>query len=172
MTPALEKGAEEVAAAQRALAPDDPATGAPDLRTSIAVTPPGQATPAYSQPGGSRMASELEALVTAGNTDVRYAHLQEYGTNLIITQLGEPRSEKSFTNWIIEAAKKPGLPPHRSPRGLRKAACRRLAEAGCTALEIMSITGHTNIKEIETYCAAVNKKRLAEAAIAKLKGAA
>ncbi|PTX04610.1 HK97-gp10 family putative phage morphogenesis protein [Pararhodobacter aggregans] len=78
--PALEKGAEEVAAAQRALAPDDPATGAPDLRTSITVTPPGQATPAYSQPGGSLMASELEALVTAGNTNVRYAHLQEYGT--------------------------------------------------------------------------------------------
>lgn len=36
----------------------------------------------------------------------------------------------------------------------------------------MSITGHGNIKEIETYCAAVNKKRLAQAAIIKLKGAA
>lgn len=36
----------------------------------------------------------------------------------------------------------------------------------------MSITGHSNIKEIETYCAAVNKKRLAEAAIYKLNGAA
>lgn len=92
--------------------------------------------------------------------------------SLIITQLGEARSENSFTNWIIEAAKEAGLPPHRSPHGLRKAACRRLAEAGCTALEIMSITGHSNIKEIETYCAAVNKKRLAEAAIHKLKGAA
>lgn len=91
---------------------------------------------------------------------------------LIITQHGVPRSEKSFTNWIIEAARDAGLPPHRSPHGLRKAACRRLAEAGCSALEVMSITGHRNIKEIETYCAAVNKKRLANAAIIKLKGAA
>ncbi|VDC30772.1 tyrosine-type recombinase/integrase [Pseudogemmobacter humi] len=81
--------------------------------------------------------------------------------SLIITQLGEARSEKSFTNGIIEAAKEAALSPHRSPHGLRKAACRRLAEAGCTALEIMSITGHSNIKEIETYCAAVNEKRLA-----------
>lgn len=91
---------------------------------------------------------------------------------LIITQYGEARSEKAFTNWMIDAAKAAGLPPHRSPHGLRKAACRRLAEAGCSALEIMSITGHGNIKEIETYCAAVNKKRLAQAAIIKLKGAA
>lgn len=92
--------------------------------------------------------------------------------HLIVTQNGRPRSEKSFTGWIIEAAKEAGLPPHRSPHGVRKAACRRLAEASCTALEIMSITGHTNIKEIETYCVAVNQKRLAEAAIGKLKGVA
>jgi hypothetical protein len=40
-----------------------------------------------------------------------------------------------------------------------------------TALEIMSITGHSNIKEIETYCAAVNKKLLAAAGMAKPKDA-
>ena len=91
---------------------------------------------------------------------------------LIITQHGKPRSEKSFTLWIIKAARDAGLPQRRSPHGLRKAACRRLAEAGCSALEIMSITGHSNIKEIEIYCRDVNKKRLAQAAIEKLKGAA
>jgi len=98
---------------------------------------------------------------------IKHNHL-----NLIVTAYGAARSEKAFTNWIIEAARDAGLPPHRSPHGLRKAACRTLAEAGCTALEIMSITGHTNIKEIETYCAAVNKKRLAQAAITKKHGAA
>ncbi|MFE3837544.1 HK97-gp10 family putative phage morphogenesis protein [Pseudogemmobacter sonorensis] len=74
--PPLVKGAEEVAAAQRALAPEE--TG--DLKASITVTPPGMPTPAYSQPGGSRVASQLEALVTAGNSDVRYPHLVEHGT--------------------------------------------------------------------------------------------
>jgi HK97 gp10 family phage protein len=74
--PALVKSADEVADMQRQLAPED--TG--DLKESITVTPPGQATPPYSQPGGSRVASELEAIVTAGNKDVRYAHLVEHGT--------------------------------------------------------------------------------------------
>ncbi|WP_162911401.1 tyrosine-type recombinase/integrase [Shinella zoogloeoides] len=90
----------------------------------------------------------------------------------ITTAYGAARSEKAFTNWLIEAGREAGLPSHRSPHGVRKAACRTLAEAGCTALEIMSITGHTNIKEIETYCAAVNKKRLAQIAMTKKHGAA
>ncbi len=76
VTPALIKGGEEIAAAQKALAPED--TGA--LRDSITVTPPGQATPAYSQPGGSTVAGENEVLVTAGNSEVRYPHLVEFGT--------------------------------------------------------------------------------------------
>lgn len=74
--PALGKSAAELQARMRALAPED--TG--DLKRSIAVTLPGQTTPAYSQPGGSRQAGELETIVTAGNADVRYPHLVEYGT--------------------------------------------------------------------------------------------
>lgn len=75
--PALVKGADEIAATQRQLAPED--TGA--LKDSITVTPPGGTTPAYSQPGGSRTAKDGEALVTVGNADVRYPHLVEYGTS-------------------------------------------------------------------------------------------
>lgn len=90
----------------------------------------------------------------------------------IVTQSGFPRSEKAFTNWFSEAAKEAGLPAHRSPHGIRKAACRNLAEAGCTALEIISITGHQNLKELETYCASVNRRRLANSAIQKAHAAA
>ncbi|RCW27804.1 HK97 gp10 family phage protein [Ciceribacter lividus] len=78
---ALMSAAEDLASMQRHLAPDDPATGAPDLKTSIAVTGPGEQTPPYSQPGGSRVAGEHEVIVTAGNTEVRYPHLVEYGTS-------------------------------------------------------------------------------------------
>ena len=74
--PALIASAEETAAFQRALAPVD--TGR--LRDSIAVTPPGHPTPAYSQPGGSRVAGDNEAVITVGNSDVRYPHLVEYGS--------------------------------------------------------------------------------------------
>jgi HK97 gp10 family phage protein len=77
LPPALIKGANEIADMQRRLAPVDEG----DLKASITVTPPGGTTPPYSQPGGSRTAGELEAIVTAGNSDVRYAHLPEYGTS-------------------------------------------------------------------------------------------
>jgi HK97 gp10 family phage protein len=74
--PAVLKGAHEIADLQRRLAPKD--TG--DLAESIVVTGPGESTPPYSQPGGTYVVPENAALVTAGNTDVRYAHLVEYGT--------------------------------------------------------------------------------------------
>ncbi|MEP7453297.1 HK97-gp10 family putative phage morphogenesis protein [Phyllobacterium sp. SB3] len=76
---ALLKSGHELAQHQKALAETSRDTGA--LIDSIAVTPPGHTTPAYSQPGGSRIAGETEVIVTVGNTDVRYPHLVEYGTN-------------------------------------------------------------------------------------------
>lgn len=88
----------------------------------------------------------------------------------ITTERGAARSEKAFTNWISEAARKAGLPAHRSPHGLRKAACVRLADAGCDAFEIMAITGHSDIKEVQTYVAAANKKQAAKNAIKKAYG--
>lgn len=84
--PALMKGAEEIAALQRGLAPDDPATSAPDLKSSIEVTGPGRATPAYSQPGGSMVVPKNAVAITAGNSDVRYPHLQEFGTRNHVAQ--------------------------------------------------------------------------------------
>jgi len=76
--PALAKSGEELAATMRQLAEPSRDTG--ELIESITVTLPGQSTPPYSQPGGMRVAAELEVLVTAGNEDVRYAHLVEHGT--------------------------------------------------------------------------------------------
>lgn len=73
---AVLQGANEVAAMQRNLAPVDDG----DLRDSIHVTGPGETTPPYSQPGGSLTAREFQAIVTAGNSGVRYAHLVEFGT--------------------------------------------------------------------------------------------
>jgi len=73
---AVTLGATELATLQKNLVPVDKG----DLRDSIVVTPPGGTTPPYSQPGGSRTAGPVEAIVTAGNTDVRYAHLVEFGS--------------------------------------------------------------------------------------------
>lgn len=73
--PALVQSGNELVSAMKALAPVD--TG--DLQDSIELTMPGQSTPPYSQPGGSQVAKENQVLVTAGNTNVRYPHLMEYG---------------------------------------------------------------------------------------------
>ena len=86
----------------------------------------------------------------------------------LVTAHGRSRSEKAFTNWLREAAHKAGLPSDSSPHGLRKAACRRLAEAGCTPHQIMAITGHQQLAEVETYTKDVNQKRLAQGAMATI----
>jgi HK97 gp10 family phage protein len=74
--PSLEKSGNELVAQMKRAVPID--TGA--LRDSLTMTPSGQATPAYSQPGGTHVVPENAVVVTAGNSDVRYAHLVEYGT--------------------------------------------------------------------------------------------
>lgn len=75
--PSLVREANKIAGRIERAAPED--TG--DLKDSVAVTPPGRSTPAYSQPGGARVAANNEAVITVGNTDVRYPHLVEYGTS-------------------------------------------------------------------------------------------
>lgn len=80
VAPALVKEGNDLAVLMRILAPDDPATDAPDLRSSIEVTGPGEQTPPYSQPGGSMVVPENAVAITVGNADVRYPHLVEYGT--------------------------------------------------------------------------------------------
>lgn len=61
-----------------------------------------------------------------------------------------------------------GLPDELSMHGLRKAAARLLAEAGRTAYEIASITGHKTLLEIERYTREAEKARRAPAAHGKV----
>ena len=53
--------------------------------------------------------------------------------------------------------------------GLRKAAARRLAEAGCTDRQIMSITGHKIAQEVGRYTRSAEQMKLAEQAMGLLK---
>ena len=87
----------------------------------------------------------------------------------LTTACGKPFTAAGFTNWFREACNAAGLPRGTSAHGLRKAACRRLAEAGCTAGEIASISGHVSLREIERYTKAVDQERMARTAIGRLK---
>lgn len=90
---------------------------------------------------------------------------------LLATQYGQPFTAKGFGNWISAAARKAGLPTGCSAHGLRKAAARRLAEAGCTAHQIMAVTGHRSLKEVERYTRAADQRANAKTAIAKVRKA-
>jgi integrase len=85
----------------------------------------------------------------------------------LTTQFGKPFTAPGFGNWFREQCDAAGL-PHCSAHGLRKAAARRLAEAGCTEHEIASITGHASLREIVRYTKAADQKRLARAAMDKV----
>jgi integrase len=61
-----------------------------------------------------------------------------------------------------------GLPAEASVHGLRKAACRRLAEVGCSASVIASISGHSTLREVSRYTAAADQVCLARQGIEAL----
>jgi integrase len=84
----------------------------------------------------------------------------------LTTARGGPLSASRFSHWFRQECDMAGL-PHCSAHGLRKAAARRLAEAGCTAHEIGAITGHISLTELVRYTRAADQRRLAEAAMAK-----
>jgi integrase len=55
-----------------------------------------------------------------------------------------------------------------SAHGLRKACARRLAEAGASAHEIMAVTGHKTLAEVQRYTESAMREGLADEAFAKL----
>jgi integrase len=85
----------------------------------------------------------------------------------LTTPGGKPYSARGFTQWFARMCAVAGLPPRCTFHGLRKAACRRLAEAGCSANEIAAISGHRTLKEIARYTQAADQERLARNAMAR-----
>jgi integrase len=59
--------------------------------------------------------------------------------------------------------------PHCSAHGVRKATSTALAEAGATPHEIMAITGHQTLEEVERYTKAFDRQKTADTGMAKLR---
>jgi integrase len=91
---------------------------------------------------------------------------------IITSTFGKPFPAAGFGQWMAKKIAKAGLPDRCVTHGLRKAAARRLADAGCTPHQIMSITGHRSLKEVERYTKAAEQRRLAQVAIERLQGQA
>ncbi len=81
---------------------------------------------------------------------------------------GRAYTVHGFGAFFRAAIRAAGLGSNCVLHGLRKAAARRLAEAGCTAHQIAAITGHKSLSEVARYTRAADQERLADAAILKL----
>ena len=92
-------------------------------------------------------------------------------TNLpfLLTQFGKPFTANGFGNRMRKWCTAAGLADCTS-HGLRKAAARRLAEAGCSNKEIMAITGHQTDKEVTRYTKAADQIKLSDRAMKAIGG--
>lgn len=92
------------------------------------------------------------------------------GLALLQRQTGQPYTKGGLDNWFRRKREAAQISPGLSPHGLRKAAGRRLAEAGATAHEIMAILGHRSLREVQRYTADADQRRNAIAAMKKITG--
>jgi len=87
---------------------------------------------------------------------------------ILQTSFGKAFTSNGFGNMMASRIGDAGLQERCVTHGLRKAAARRLAEAGCSANEIASITGHATLQEVARYTKAAEQRRLARTAIDRL----
>ena len=95
----------------------------------------------------------------------------------LLTDYGRPFASSAafgnkFADWCNLAELEPvvcedGKTRNYRAHGLRKAALKQLVHAGCTAPEIMAVSGHASLAEVQKYISAVEQDRLAEAAMVK-----
>ncbi len=90
------------------------------------------------------------------------------GLTFLTTEYGRPFTPDGFGNWFRKTCDAAGIEKGYSAHGLRKAAGRRLADAGCTAHEIMAVLGHKSLSEAERYTRGADQKRNARSAVEKV----
>lgn len=90
------------------------------------------------------------------------------GETIIAQANGKRYTVESYGNLMADAIAQARLPARCVLHGLKKAAGRRLAEAGCSVHQIASILGNVSLEEIERYTKAANQELLAGQAIDSL----
>lgn len=85
----------------------------------------------------------------------------------LATAHGRARTPAGLGNAMRKWCDAAGL-PNCTAHGLRKACARRLAEAGASSHEIMAVTGHKTLAEVERYTAAALREGMADAAMDRL----
>ena len=87
---------------------------------------------------------------------------------LLVTEYGKPFSEKGFGNWFKKQCVTASL-PHCTAHGVRKATARQLADhADATQQELKAAGGWSGDREVATYVADADQRRLARNALGRL----
>jgi integrase len=78
-----------------------------------------------------------------------------------------------FADWCVTAGLKPmlcddGRTRNYRAHGLRKSALRALAHAGATGVELMAVSGHSSLEQVQEYLDEVDQERAADAGMTKL----
>ena len=90
-----------------------------------------------------------------------------HGDNRILTNMwGQPWAPDSLRAAVKRHSAKIGL-RGKMLHGVRKTTASILGEVGCTAHQIMAITGHQSLKEVQRYTQGAEKKKLAQEAMDK-----
>jgi integrase len=118
------------------------------------------------QKTGQQASDEKLVIPVHRNLQRELALAKQRHVVILATAFGRPFSAKGFGNFMSDAIRAAGLPTKCKAHGLRKAAARRLAEAGCTAKQIQAITGHRSLEEVERYTRKADQMRLARQAVA------
>lgn len=83
---------------------------------------------------------------------------------LIWNHSGDPFTTAGLSGAVHRHLNKIGI-KGRSFHGIRKATASILAELGCTPFEIMAITGHSSLREVQRYTLQASQLRLAKEAM-------
>jgi integrase len=86
----------------------------------------------------------------------------------LVTPKGEPYTPAQLGLKFAEWATAAGLPNRCRLHGLRKARTAQLASVSATPHEIMAVTGHKSLSEVQRYADKFNRRKAADAAMALL----
>lgn len=90
-------------------------------------------------------------------------------TTYLCTEYHRPFTPDGFGNWFRKQCQRANIPDGYSAHGLRKAAGYRLADAGCSAHQIMSVLGLRSLSVAELYTRGHDQKKLAREAVERMR---
>ncbi|WMT79599.1 hypothetical protein [Bradyrhizobium sp. Ash2021] len=121
-----------------------------------------------------RIMPQLQAAIDALPAEARADGVLTF----LVNDYGRPFASAAafgnkFADWCVAAGLKPvlcddGRTRNYRARGLRKAALRALAHAGATGAELLAVSGHSSLDQVQEYLNEVDQEHLAEAAMTKL----